>query len=130
MPGPNSDLDKGFIMDSAVAQFQVVKYGTVKEHATISTVLGEDVLGIVQQTVAAADATNGQVADVRLDGISRCIAGATLAIGDYVRSMGDGRVTTLAAATTKQNVIGRCMTAGVANDHVDVWLMPGTQRDT
>jgi hypothetical protein len=131
MPGPNFILDKGFIMDSAVSQFQVVKLAATKEHATISTAAGEDVLGVVQQSVAAADATNGQVADVRLMGISRCIAAATLAIGDYVRSNGDGRVTSLVGATAKQNIIGRCMTAaGAANDHVDVLLLLGTQRDT
>ena len=130
MPGPNYVLDKGFIQDAAVNQFEAVKLATL-QHATKSSVAGEACIGISQETVSTADATAGRVSDVRIMGISRAKAAVAITIGARVRSNGDGTLTTLAATTAKQEVVGIALTAaGATNDHFDVLLTPGAQADT
>ena len=73
--GPNYVLDKGFYPSAAVAQFTaVVLTGT--ETVAPATSAGGPVLGVCQDTISAADATNGRAADVRIMGISRMVCGA------------------------------------------------------
>ena len=131
MPGPNFVLDKGFIIDAASNQFKCQKVVTAtKEHATEAGA-GEFAVGVLQETVSAADATAGRVCDIRIMGISRCIASAAIAIGDRVVVAATGKVATAAATTAKQAQVGIAMTAAAANnDHLDVLLTPGVQIDT
>ena len=73
--GPNYVLDKGFIADTAITQFYAVKL-SADDHVTIAAATTDQVIGICQEAVTAADATAGRVVDIRLLGISRCVCSA------------------------------------------------------
>lgn len=132
MPGPNFVLDKGFQPTAAVPQFTAVVAVTAnKEQCAPATVLGSRILGICQENITTANAAVGRVADIRLMGISRCIAGAVLAVDTPVRVDASGRVVSLAATTANQNQVGITRTASTAiGDHIDVQLTPGVQIST
>jgi hypothetical protein len=116
-------------MDSAVTQYRAVKLNTSQtDHATAATTLGESVLGVVQHTVAAADAGK-QVANVRLFGITKIEAGAALAADVPVRTSATGTAVAIAGtATAREPIIGRTLTAASgAGEWIDVFLYgPGS----
>lgn len=124
MPGPNFGLDKGYQPTGAVRQFRVVVRSTTnKEQCAEASAAGAAPLGVCQEEITADDASRGRVADIRIQGISRCIASAALGIGVKVAATNDGRV---AAAVATNNVLGITQTAsGAAGDHIDVLLTPG-----
>lgn len=128
--GPNfAGLDKGFLSDSALTTFRAVKLNTsLTDHCTAATTLGESVLGVVQQDVAAADAGK-QVVNVRLFGISKIEAGAALAADIPVRTDAVGRAVAIAGtATAREPIVGRTLTsAGGIGEWIDVFLYgPGS----
>jgi hypothetical protein len=127
MPGPNFVLDKGYLAETAIGQFRVVKHGTVNESATAVTAAGDLPLGVCQEECSADHASRGRVVNVRKIGTSRCIAGAILGRGVRVRAGADGRVVALAgAAGAGENLVGVTETASTAaNDHIDVFLTIG-----
>ncbi|MEO7397672.1 MAG: capsid cement protein [Ilumatobacteraceae bacterium] len=132
MPGPNMVLDKGYIPTTATRQFRVVVAGA-KERCAEASAAGAIPLGVCQEEIAAADVAVDveRVAQIRLAGISRCIADAALGIGVRVRVDAQGRVTALAAATLNQNVVGITTTASAAaGDHIDVLLAIGSSIGT
>jgi hypothetical protein len=133
MPGANFILDKGYQPTGAVRKFRVVTKSTSnKEQCAEAASAGAMPLGVCQEEISADDATKGRVADIRVMGASRCIAGEVMAtIGVPVRTDNQGRVVTLAAATANQNQLGILQTAAAAvGDHVDVLLTPGAARTT
>jgi hypothetical protein len=132
MPGPNFVLDKGFLAETAVPQFYCVKVGTVSQSCTIATASGDFILGVAQEACDATDAGLGRIINVRLLGISRCVAQAAISRGARVRAHSSGKVTGLAgAAGTSENVVGIAMTASAADlDHIDVLLTPGVTINT
>lgn len=129
--GPNFVLDKGFLATGAVEQFRVVELVT-HESVQRTNALGDAAIGVCQEgDVTAGDATNGRVIAIRILGITRVVAAAAITLGAPVRADATGKVTTLAAATANQNVVGIAMTAATADgDHIDLLLTPGTQRST
>lgn len=132
--GPNEVMDKGFKAAAATTQFHCVKLSAV-DKVTPSTVAGERVFGVAQETATADDATNNRVINVRSLGITRVVVAtnATLALQDLVRSNGDGTVTSLAAATANQNVVGMAMvaiTSAPAGSQIDMLLTPGVRAST
>lgn len=128
MAGPNYVLDKGFQASGAITKYKCVELGA-GEIVNQANALNDPVIGIAQETITATDATNGRVVSVRMAGISRCIAGGTIAIGDRVRCDASGNVTTLAVTTAGQRQVGIALQAAVANDHVDVFLTIGATAD-
>jgi len=128
MAGPNYVLDKGFEAAGAIGRFRCVELGT-GEVVTQCNALNDPAIGVSQDTISADDATNGRVVDVRMAGISRCIASGPIAIGDRVRAAADGGVVTLAAATAGQRMVGIALQAAVSGDHVDVFLTIGATAD-
>lgn len=122
----NFILDKGYVSTGAVRQFSAVVRTAVKQQCAEASVLGALTLGVCQDEVSAEQATNGRVADIRVNGITRAIADGVIGVGVRVRTAADGRVTALAAATANQNVLGITETASAAaGDHLDVNLTPG-----
>lgn len=132
MAGPNYVLDKGFVAGGAITQYRGVVLSATAESVTQASSAGVQALGIAQDTViSSADATNSRVADVRILGISRCIAGAAITTERRMVLDNQGRVVPAAATTAKQNQVGIALqTASAAGDHVDVLLTPGVQIDT
>jgi hypothetical protein len=125
MPGPNHVLDKGYLIQAAVNKFLPVKHGSANETATPATAGTDLIAGFIQETVSAADVTSGRVANVRVMGITRAIAGAAITRGADVMITTGGKVIT---ATATNRIIGQAQFSVAAdNDHVDVLLdLPGT----
>lgn len=131
MPGPNMVLDKGMYPDAASNSFKCQKLvTTAKEHVTEAGA-GEPVFGVLQETVSSDDVTNGRVANIRVMGISRCIADGAITIGDKLEAGATGYVSKATATTAKQYQVGIALTTvTTAGDHIDVLLTPGVQIDT
>jgi hypothetical protein len=119
MAGPSKGLTKGYLAGGAIGKFRAVELaaGEVVTQANAGT---DAIIGICQEEITAGDATNGRIASVQMNGVSRCIAGASFAIGSTVMTDGTGRVIT-ATATNRQIGIA-LQAAAAANDHVDVSL--------
>lgn len=132
--GPNYGLAKGFAADTAIPKFRAVRQ-TDTEHCALANAAGQQILGVCQEEITANDATNGRIANIRMEGITRAIAGAAIAQGDAVSVAADGRVVPAPApaapavgATTTVHHVGICMTAvTAAGDHIDLWLTPGAK---
>lgn len=125
MPGPNFVLDKGYVPTAAVGQFKVVKAASTKEKCTEATA-GDKPLGVCQNTISSDDATAGRPAAIRVQGISRCVAGGVIAIDDDVKVTTGGKV--IATTTANDLKVGRATTAAAADgDWVDVILQIGAK---
>jgi hypothetical protein len=121
MAGPSNLFSKPFPAGGAIGIYRAVKIGAgeVVTQAAAGTDL---VIGVCQEEITAGDATSGRVANVQMLGISRCIAGAAIAIGVTVMTDATGRVIT---ATATNRPVGMAMqAASAAGDHVDVFLTP------
>jgi hypothetical protein len=128
--GANFILDKGYKCTAAVAQFLAVKLSTFDTVAPIAG-LTDAPLGICQETISTADATNGRVADIRLLGISRAIAGGSITLGDRVKVDATGKLITVpGVAGTNDRVVGIALETAVLNDQFDVLLTPGATNNT
>lgn len=125
MPGPTNLMPKGFQMTTAVEQFRwVTQIGN--ETAKRSDALGQRAAGIVQESVTAEDATNGRVANVWMQGISRAIAGdATPVKNARVTTTADGRTVAVAAGQIPLGIVVAAPAVPAAGDHIDVELTPG-----
>ena len=104
MSGPNYGLSKGHAASAAITQFRAVVLGA-SEVVTQAGTAGLLCLGIAQDTITTQDATDGRIVNVKISGISRCHAGAAIAIGARVVTDSVGRVVTATAATAKQNIV-------------------------
>jgi len=135
MAGSTHIADKAFKSGpsgTAIRQFRCVTAtatDTVKECDTA----GQLVIGVNQQTVAAAD-SGKQIADVRIWGITLAIAdgsGTAIAVNDRLVTDNQGRVVKATATTAKQNQVGLALNASsAAGDQINVLLTPGVQIDT
>lgn len=98
--------------------------GTAGDTITPVTAATDLVLGIAQQRVAVAD-INSYGVDIRLYGISKVVAGGTVAFGDKLRpdTSARGVVTT----TAGQQTFGIALGGGVVGDVIDVLLTPNAQ---
>lgn len=119
MSGPSDGLMRGYLAGGAISKFRAVELGT-GEVVTQANAGTDAIIGICQEEITAGDATSGRIAAVQMTGISRCIAGAAVAIGATVMTDATGRVIT-ATATNRQIGIAQ-QAAAAAGDHVDVFL--------
>lgn len=128
---PQYVMDQPTVAAGAIGQFKAVEL-TARQTVQQCDATNDLAYGICQEEVSAADAVNGRVIGVRVEGVSRCIAGAAIAVGASVRVTGTvGKLQTCAATTAKQNQVGIAQTAAAADgDHFDVLLTPGAQIDT
>lgn len=136
--GANYGLDKGYKTATALGSaasgpdvatsydyfVAVVPSGTDGTTVTLATSAGSDVLGVAQERVLVAN-INKQVVDIRLYGITKMLAGGTVAYGDQVQNDTTGRAVTSAAPGDR--VVGRALSGGAVGDVIDVLLTPGGQ---
>lgn len=120
MAGPNFVLDKGWLAGEAMTKYEFVKL-VGSETINACDTQGERALGVLQEEVSAADATNGRIASVRVLGISRVIAGATISEFDLLTVGADGRAE---VAATGDVVVGTALQDAVDGDHMDILLSP------
>jgi hypothetical protein len=132
MPGANFVLDKGYLAAVAIGKFLCVKVGAGDELCTIVTGTNDAVLGVSQEAATAQDALDGRVIDIRLMGITMCVAQAAIARGAKVRAHSSGKVTTLAGtAGLVENIVGIALeTVTTDGDWLHVLLTPGVITNT
>ena len=135
--GANYGLDKAYLSAAAIGSaatgpdlvtsydyFLFVKISGTAGTTVTPAAAGDVVLGVAQQRVVTAD-INKQPVDVRMYGISKVVAGGTLAFGDKVKSDAAGKAVVNAVGTLA-NTAGIVVGAGGASgDLVDVLLTPG-----
>lgn len=117
-------LDKGYVATAAIGQFRIVTQASATTCTQAAAATGA-LLGVCQETISADDATNGRVANIRIQGRSRAVNGVAgaLAVGTRVTSDASGRCI---AATTGNVVVGVVRVAGAAQgDHIEIDLTPG-----
>lgn len=129
MAGSNFVLDKSWIPTAAVRKFRAVVASTSnKDNIAEASSAGVRIRGICQEEITTGDVALGRVADIRVMGVSRCIAGAAVAIDDPLVTDNQGRVVPAAAATANQNQVGIAWTAAAAaGDHIEVMLTPAVR---
>jgi hypothetical protein len=136
--GGQYGLDKGYKSASALGSAAsgpdlatsydyfvcVVISGTAGDTVTLATTAGANVLGVAQSRVVTAD-INKQLVDIRLNGITKVIAGGTVVFGDQVQNDTAGKA--VVSSTAGDRVFGTALTGGVVGDVIDVLLTPGGQ---
>lgn len=119
MAGPQAIADQSYRAASALTRFRAVKVSGASA-VTAVTAQGERVIGIVQETASAEDATNQRVVAVRTIGRSRAEAGAAIARDALLTVTAVGKLETAAAG---DYVIGRALNAaGADGDWFDMEL--------
>lgn len=132
--GANAVLDKGFKVLSTYnssAAAGVLAYRVVKvasDTIDLQTASNALSLGVVQESVDQVKVATGKVvANVRLEGTSKCVAGAAITQGVEVMATTAGKV--IAATGSGNRVIGVALSAASADgDYVDVQLSGAAQR--
>lgn len=120
MPGPNFVLDLPYKAAAAITQFSAVKL-SADDTVTPVTAATDFTIGFCQETVATADVTSGRVCDIRVMGVTRAIAGGTVTRGTNATVNASAQVV---AAATGNRVCGIFLTSGVANDQVNLLIVP------
>jgi hypothetical protein len=126
----NFILDKGFDAAAAITKFRAVKLTTTAEQVTPVTAVSDQVIGVEQFGVTAAEILKGKGASVRVAGISEMEASAAITIGDRVGIAADGRAKT---AVVGDRVVGVCFNKGAtaAGERISVLLdLPGMLMTT
>lgn len=103
----NFVLDKGYNAAAAITKFRAVKFSAA-ETVTPVTAATDQIAGIAQFGVSAAEIAKGKGASVRVEGITEAEASAAIAIGALVELIADGRVRT-ATASSGARIVGRCV---------------------
>lgn len=129
--GADYVLDKGWKVLSTynssaaagVLAFRVVKTAA-GDTIDLQTASNAASLGVVQESIDQTKVATGKaVAAVRLQGVSKCVAGAAITQGAEVMATAAGKVIT--AATTGNKVFGRALDAAAADgDIVHVEIIP------
>lgn len=110
----NFILDKGYLPQSVAPRFRAVKAGTVVETVTAITANTDNIVGVVQFDISAADITRGKDASVRMMGVTEMEAVGAIPYGSWVTLEADGRASALVAASGK-SVIGKCVGSPAVN---------------
>jgi hypothetical protein len=122
MPGPNFVLDVGYKCAAAIPRFTLVKL-SADDTVTPCTAATDAAIGVCQEEITTADATNGRVAEIRILGISRVIAGASVTRGTPVSSDGAGKAI---AAVSTSRICGEFLTSGSTSDQVNMLVVAPT----
>jgi hypothetical protein len=129
--GRNYVLDLPFQPTEAMTKYTAVKLSG-DQTVDLADTIGDDCIGVVQETVTAQDVTDGRVVAVAVIGTTVIQAGAALAtVGTKVRASATGQAVTLAAATADQKQLGITLTAAAAQgDWITILLTPGVEATT
>lgn len=128
--GANHTLVLPFQPTEAMTRYTAVKLSG-DQAVDLADTIGDMCIGVVQETVSAADVTNGRVVAVAVEGTSVIEAGAQLVVGVRVRASATGQAVALAATTAEQNQLGIVLTAsGAQGDWITILLTPGVTITT
>ncbi len=119
-PGKTITLEAGASLASD--QYKLVTLASDGQVDVTGAAAANTPIGILQNKPSAA----GQAAEIMIDGISKAIAGETIAAGELVGPSTDtaGRVGD--ADTTADVIIGMAITGGAAGETISVLLFGGS----
>ena|SRR3990167_1222146 len=130
----NFVVDKGFDAAAALTKFRAVKLVATNgsEAVTPVTAATDNVIGVAQFGVTAAEILQGKGASVRLMGITEMETAEAITRGRRVSISANGRVQTVATGVVGDTVIGIAMDGcDGAGDRIPVFLsMPGVDKIT
>jgi hypothetical protein len=127
MAGATYVLDKTYKCKTAggIGRFRAVTKGSNDGEVLLPSAANAVCMGITQEAVTATDRN----ISVRKYGITRAVAGGTIAAGDWLEiadNTGALRTATLTAgAYTVHNIVGQAEAAAVSGDIFPVFLTPG-----
>lgn len=104
----------------ASSQFYAVELTSTEGQVTVCNNAGDTVFGIIQDNPAS-----GAASSIRVQGVTKWVAGAAVSIGDVVGTDASGKAVTKTAANGTKGA-GRALTAAAADgDIISVLLTPG-----
>lgn len=123
--------DESFIDSSGdlqTKQFYIVKLDTATQGGVLLAAAASDqIIGVLQNKPGTGSISGvNHAAVVRILGISKVIAGGTVAVGDWLTSDANGKA--VATTTAGDYVIGRSLNAGSSGDIISV-LMTGVHSE-
>ena len=107
----NFVLDKGYRAGAPLTKFRAVKFSTAETVVPVAAIT-DQIAGVVQFSVSAAEQAKGKGASVRTMGQTEMEASGAIPIGSPVTITATG---TAAAAATGARVIGVCVGAAAVN---------------
>jgi hypothetical protein len=110
------------LTDAAIAtRYLVVKRGTDDAHVAVCNAQTDIPIGIVTDEAAGAEANVNVFILGAGEGTTFCVAVGSVAVGDLLYcAANSGKVSTVAGVAGTYFTIGRALTAGAANDLVEV----------
>lgn len=120
-------LDKGYRASGVINKYRAVVLtadDTVAQNTVLGNTTGATFLGISQELIDATDLSGGKrIINIRLQGISKAVAGAAITRGTFVAVAADGR---FIPAIATYHVVGIALNS-VANagDHFDLEIAKG-----
>lgn len=109
----NFVLDVGFTPSAATIKFRCVKM-TAAETVGPVTANTDDIVGVDQFGVSAADMARGKDSSVRLIGVSEVEAAGAIPVNAWCQLEADGRVSARVGASGKK-LVGKCVGNPAAN---------------
>jgi hypothetical protein len=128
VPTGNYMLDKGYNAAAAIAKFTAVKFSAA-ETVTPVTAIGDNVVGVEQFGVSAAEILKGKGASVRRQGRTEMEAAEAMAIGDQVAVNNAGKAVKASSGASGSRIIGMCDEGCAINERCSIMLdLPGTLK--
>lgn len=112
--------DLSFVADAdyRTKQYHFVHVEATTGHAVLNSGVTDKTIGVLQNKPNA-----GEMAQVRINGISFVVADSTVAAGDSIGSSGDGQADTIAEGTdTTVYKVGTCLVGAGAGEYATVLL--------
>ena len=100
-------LDKGHDCAAAITKFRCVKF-SANETVTPVTANTDEIAGVAQFSVSAAEILKGKGSDTRMAGVSEAEATGAIAVGVRCTLEADGRVSALVGSSGKR-IVGVCV---------------------
>ena len=117
---PGLDLSMTVGSDLSAKQFYLVKLSAARTVA-LASAAADAVIGVLQDKPAAS----GRAALVRVHGLSKVVAGGTIAAGDRLTSDTAGKAIVQAASAGVNNgIVGIAVEAAVASDIFTAFINP------
>lgn len=118
----NPLLTKSYKAEAAIAAYRIVKLGANDDQVLQASAVGDALIGLSNEVAAAINERQ----DVIQSGIGEVTCGGAVTRGDFLTSDANGKAVAAApAAGVNNNVIGRALQSGVAEDVIRVLVAPG-----
>lgn len=112
-------LSKSFDAGAAISPYRIVKPGAADSAVLQGAAATDALVGVCMEVGPAS----GERVDIIVSGVAEVQLGGTVARGDWITSNGTGQG--IATTTAANQVIGRALASGVANDIIPVLIAPG-----